>query len=290
MIHHEGISAQLFTAAPPNMRSFEQIATTFPECRVIFVVREQRKLLMSWYRHNVRLGLGVALEDYLKEIEPGITPYFRFDIFEFDKIVLFLQTLFGKNNVLILPYELLKYDRDSYIDKIYEFCSVKKKGFLPSYSGVNVGLSPIETLMFKWVNRLFVTGIPIPHPVTKLKKEEVDFCWRAKKAGWQVWYVPQSKVFHLEGASTGIKTKAKRRASYWYDSRRRFFIKHYGIGGLLLADSLWAIGRISFLIRLKIGLVGKNIDADPKWFMLDLCGGDIKAILNGNASNINSSK
>lgn len=115
--------------------------------------------------------------------------------------------------------------------------------------------------------------------------EEVDFCWRAKKASWQVWYVPQSRVLHLEGASTGIK-KAKRRASYWYDSRRRFFIKHYGILGLLLADSLWAIGRISLLIRSKIGIGGGGIDTDPKWFMLDLCGGDIKAILTGNAFKI----
>ena len=116
--------------------------------------------------------------------------------------------------------------------------------------------------------------------------EEVDFCWRAKKEGWKVCYVPQSRILHLEGAATGIKTKAKRRAGYWYESRRRFFIKHYGILGLLVADSLWFIGRISLLIRSKAGLGGKNIDADPKWFMLDLCGGDIKAILTGNALKI----
>ena len=31
--------------------------------------------------------------------------------------------------------------------------------------------------------------------------EEVDFCWRAKLAGHQVWAVPQAVVYHLGGAS-----------------------------------------------------------------------------------------
>jgi len=113
--------------------------------------------------------------------------------------------------------------------------------------------------------------------------EEVDFCWRTKKAGWQVWYVPQSRVLHLEGASTGIKEPAKRRAGYWYDSRRRFFIKHYGLLGLLLADFLWATGRMILLLRAKLGLGGSGIDNDPKWFMFDLLWGDLKSIASGKA-------
>lgn len=116
--------------------------------------------------------------------------------------------------------------------------------------------------------------------------EEVDFCWRAKKAGWQVWYVPESRVLHLEGASTGIKKAAQRRAGYWYDSRRRFFIKHYGIIGLLLADFLWAVGRVSLLLRAKLGLGGKGIVDDPKRFMSDLLIGDLRSILSGKAWSI----
>lgn len=32
--------------------------------------------------------------------------------------------------------------------------------------------------------------------------EEVDYCWRVKKAGWQVWFLPQWSVVHLGGASS----------------------------------------------------------------------------------------
>ena len=31
--------------------------------------------------------------------------------------------------------------------------------------------------------------------------EEIDFCWRAKLAGHQVWAVPSAMVYHLGGAS-----------------------------------------------------------------------------------------
>ncbi|MGE5609506.1 MAG: glycosyltransferase family 2 protein [Bacillota bacterium] len=107
--------------------------------------------------------------------------------------------------------------------------------------------------------------------------DEVDFCYRAHCAGWEVWYVPQAKVMHLEGAATGIRKERKRRPAYWYDSRRRFFIKAYGIGGLLLADALWIVGRFAWNVRRCLGLA--TASNDPRWFAWDLLVGDIRAIL-----------
>jgi len=117
--------------------------------------------------------------------------------------------------------------------------------------------------------------------------EEVDFCHRAYQAGWECWYVPDSRVIHLEGASTDICSTAKRRAGYWYDSRRRFFVKHYGISGLAVADVLWALGRSTYLLRrsLNLGASG-NHNNDPKYFMFDLLWGDLRAILTGRVWNI----
>jgi len=40
--------------------------------------------------------------------------------------------------------------------------------------------------------------------------EDLDFCYRAKKAGYQIFYLPQVKILHYKGASSGIKkTKSK---------------------------------------------------------------------------------
>jgi N-acetylglucosaminyl-diphospho-decaprenol L-rhamnosyltransferase len=77
--------------------------------------------------------------------------------------------------------------------------------------------------------------------------EETDFCFRAKQAGWGVWYVPASRVIHLVGQSSGVtgaKRHERRRPRYWFDSRRRFFTKHYGTARAMLADILWAGGYV----------------------------------------------
>ena len=58
--------------------------------------------------------------------------------------------------------------------------------------------------------------------------EEVDFCLRAKKSNWPCWYVPQSRVVHLVGQSSGVtdtKRPAKRLPKYWFDSSDGTFSK-----------------------------------------------------------------
>jgi N-acetylglucosaminyl-diphospho-decaprenol L-rhamnosyltransferase len=119
--------------------------------------------------------------------------------------------------------------------------------------------------------------------------EEVDFFYRAAKAGWQTWYVPAAKVMHIEGASTGIK-EIKRRPQYWYESRRRFTIKHHGVIGLIVSDLLWGIGRFTYAIRRMLQLGAQQPSLDPKWYALDLLWGDLKAILTGKVFKLEKEK
>jgi hypothetical protein len=88
--------------------------------------------------------------------------------------------------------------------------------------------------------------------------EEVDYCVRARRQGWSCWFVPAARVVHFEGASTGIRLARRRRPAYWYASRRRFFVKCYGAFGLLLADFLWAIGRLTLVLRRALRLGGRS--------------------------------
>jgi N-acetylglucosaminyl-diphospho-decaprenol L-rhamnosyltransferase len=116
--------------------------------------------------------------------------------------------------------------------------------------------------------------------------EEVDYCSRARRAGWEVWFVPASRILHLEGASTGIRDLRRRRPRYWYDSRRRYFVKHHGVAGLLLADALWAFGRATLGFRRTLGLGRGGVNLDPQRFALDLLWGDLRALFNGELWNL----
>lgn len=113
--------------------------------------------------------------------------------------------------------------------------------------------------------------------------EEVDFCLRARRAGWSCWYVADARVVHREGSSTGIRDAARRRPAYWFDSRRRYFTRAHGMLGLVAADLLWALGRASFVFRRAIGLGGaRKLEQVPRRFAFDLLTGDARAILRGD--------
>ena len=69
--------------------------------------------------------------------------------------------------------------------------------------------------------------------------EETDFCYRAKQKGFETWYVPQSRVMHIAGQSTMVterKAEVRRLPPYWFESRRRFFLKSYGLYYSILTD------------------------------------------------------
>jgi N-acetylglucosaminyl-diphospho-decaprenol L-rhamnosyltransferase len=71
--------------------------------------------------------------------------------------------------------------------------------------------------------------------------EETDFCFRARLAGFATWYVPESRIMHIEGQSTKIKeqtTAPRRLPSYWFESRRRYFSVNLGIGNAIGIDTI----------------------------------------------------
>ena len=54
--------------------------------------------------------------------------------------------------------------------------------------------------------------------------EDLDFCWRAKRAGWRTRYFPAVRVLHLKGQSSRTRSL---RCTYWfYRSMHIFYSKH----------------------------------------------------------------
>jgi N-acetylglucosaminyl-diphospho-decaprenol L-rhamnosyltransferase len=99
--------------------------------------------------------------------------------------------------------------------------------------------------------------------------EETDFCLQARRAGWECWYVPQSRVMHIAGQSTGVTVRnsaPKRLPAYWFDSRRRYFTKNHGWFYAAIADMIWLHGFM--LWRLRRMIQGKP-DLDPPYMTWD---------------------
>jgi GT2 family glycosyltransferase len=99
--------------------------------------------------------------------------------------------------------------------------------------------------------------------------EETDFCLQAKRAGWTCWYVPQSRVMHLVGQSTGVTARTrtpKRLPQYWYDSRRRYFRKNHGWLYAAIVDLCWLISFALWRVR---RMIQRKPDTDPPLMLWD---------------------
>lgn len=79
--------------------------------------------------------------------------------------------------------------------------------------------------------------------------DEVDLCFRIKKAGWKIFFTPDAKIIHHGGSS--IKKWSRLSLSRnWTRSRNLFFRKHYGIlaVAILYAVDLLRIILIFFIL------------------------------------------
>ncbi len=82
--------------------------------------------------------------------------------------------------------------------------------------------------------------------------EETDFILNAKRAGWQCWYVPHSRVFHVAGASTGMVDRPpepRRLPHYWFESRRRYFVKNHSRAYAIATDLVWIAAHALWRVR-----------------------------------------
>jgi len=86
--------------------------------------------------------------------------------------------------------------------------------------------------------------------------EDVDYCRRARRAGWRVWHEPEARVVHLRGGTSSVKAATaarRRRPDYYYASRRRYFRNAYGAAGPVLANLCWTLGRVVSWLRETLG-------------------------------------
>jgi hypothetical protein len=99
--------------------------------------------------------------------------------------------------------------------------------------------------------------------------EEVDFCLRAARAGWSCWYVPASRVVHLVGQASGVtdpRRPRRRLPAYWFESRRRYFLRHRGVAYTMACDLSFMIGTVLWKLR---RFVQRKDDVDPPAILTD---------------------
>lgn len=97
--------------------------------------------------------------------------------------------------------------------------------------------------------------------------EDIDFCRRAREAGWRLVYEPRAIAIHDEGQSSSAPVGLPRRArrpAYYYAARSRYFARFYGRAGLAAANLLRTLGMPIGVARALLGR-GRATNAEREW-------------------------
>lgn len=150
--------------------------------------------------------------------------------------------------------------------------------------GLPAAAQPVDWVSggYLFIRRAVIDQIGLMDEGYFLYFEETDFILRARRAGWSCWHVPESRIVHLVGQSSGVTARdaaPRRIPAYWFESRRRYFIQNHGRCQAVLADLAAMTGCA--LSRLK-NLARRTRGTDPPRFIGDLLRHG--ALFNGRGS------
>jgi len=83
--------------------------------------------------------------------------------------------------------------------------------------------------------------------------EDVDWSFRMKAVGWELWYEPKAKIYHVAGAASNSKQKGKEgflspMAIYLEVRNHMIIVKKYGKMPWVVLWWLWQLGKCSAYI------------------------------------------
>lgn len=124
VLSHERLSGYPSSGGYDRGLIAERLHASFPEAKILIVLREQRALIRSMYSQHITDGGNGTLDQFLYRPERGLgrRPWFNFDMYAFDRLIELYRRLFGPDRVLVLAYEHLNADSQGFVDAISAFC------------------------------------------------------------------------------------------------------------------------------------------------------------------------
>lgn len=103
-----------------------RLHSVLPNAKVLITIREQIALSYSMYYEYLRQGGTASFKSFFGTgtEQLSMSPILRPEFLMYDRAVSFYHSLFGSDNVLVLPYEILRRDRREFFDRLSRFLSL----------------------------------------------------------------------------------------------------------------------------------------------------------------------
>jgi hypothetical protein len=157
----ERLSGYPSTGGFDSLENAKRIKSLFPDAKILIVVREQKSMIRSHYMEYLKSNGAEKLEELMTPERFYLirNPIFQLEFFNYNHLIKVYDQLFSKDDVLVLPYELLKTESTSFIKSIIDFLEKEHLGDvigqLPFSKKVNTQFPFRKAYLNREYSRLF---------------------------------------------------------------------------------------------------------------------------------------
>ena len=127
------------------------LKSLYPGSRVVIITRGFKGMIVSSYSQYVRMGGTMHLDAMCRDLET-LLQNDTMQYFDFDCLIKMYGDAFGQNNLIILPYELLRDDQDKFLSVLEEKLGLEHVEI--RLGRVNPSLSPEELYWYPVISRV----------------------------------------------------------------------------------------------------------------------------------------
>jgi hypothetical protein len=122
----------------------------YPGSRVLVVTRGFKGMIISAYSQSVRMGGKLHLDGMCRELAERLRVD-AYHYYDFDYLIRLYGEAFGDENLIVMPYELLRDDQHRFLATLEERLGLRHAGI--ELGRVNESLSPEELYWYPLISR-----------------------------------------------------------------------------------------------------------------------------------------
>ncbi|TCM21351.1 hypothetical protein EDF56_10115 [Novosphingobium sp. PhB165] len=167
VLSHERLSGYPGSGGFDARMIADRVKTCLPDARILVFVREQRSMLYSYYLQYITDGGSLSFRRLTRPIQPKLFRKPEFDLrsFAYVPLIEYYRTLFGSENVLVIPYEALRGESWRIAVEIARFCGQSTARIEADIFGdmANASMPLMMQLLRRHLNGLIYRNQLSPH-------------------------------------------------------------------------------------------------------------------------------
>ena len=160
VVSHERLSGHPFSGGYDAKEIADRVNELFPDARILIVIREQKSVIISTYKHYVRVGGPATLRRFLDTPSSvhARMAWFDYRHFEYDHLIHYYRSLCGGDErVLTLPFDFFIRDGRGFVERVAAFAGRPVPAHvldrLPYGENVNQSPAALTVMLMRRLNR-----------------------------------------------------------------------------------------------------------------------------------------